>query len=994
MHGSWQQHETAVQVRASATVGEICARAGALRRLSGAAWLVLSGSTKAWFVEEGSIDLFFTDLDADGGPDGRRHHVVRIGPGSLVLGFPEYLSRRTGVHLGCLALGVGDARVREVEQARLRMLATNLGAIDALHGLVDAWVARLLGALGTSGKPRDIPVVAPGRTITLAAGASVSAGPKTVWLDVEAGLVSLAGLVDLESGLRSEDARTHREAIVPKLVPVARSSWVEAKTAATVEVIDPPAYFRRDPAWRAVIELGGLALEALDRQRARELGREARDLVRAAGASDAVKREATVLLSSLGAAKTSVAPKADLRDRLLASFSVIAARCGFEVVLPARGQAEAFDLESLARAARVRTRQVTLRGAWWRDPGMTLLAFAGADRVPVALLPKGSDYELFDPSTGKTTIVDAKKAAELDVMAVAFYRPLPSGPVGLTALARFALFGSVRDVLTLVGTGLVAALLALAGPWTMGQLVDHVIPAAERSTALELGLALVVATIAAALAGFVRDVARLRIETRASSELQAAVWDRLLTLEVSFFRRYSAGDLSRRAGGVDQVRRALAGGGLAAMLSGVFSFVNLVLLLRYDLALGALAAALAGGSIVFAAIAGALTFRAARKEEHLEGRVHALLLQLFGGIAKLRVACAEHRAFARWARLFAEKQGVHVRVRTNEAAFAVVDAAYPLVATMLLFAATAGESEPTLSAGEFLGFYAAYGVFLAGLLGLVSSGFELLKVAPAYERARPLLEAAPEVAKGRAHPGELRGELQVSHVRFRYVKDGPLVLDDLDLTIRPGELVAIVGPSGAGKSSLLRLLVGFDHPEAGGVFYDGQELSGLDVSEVRQQIGVVLQHGGIMAGTIFENIAGGRFLTHAEAWDALGHAGLADDVRAMPMQLLTMLDEGAKTLSGGQRQRLLIARALVKKPKLVFFDEATSALDNRAQAIVSESLEQLQATRVVIAHRLSTVRNADRILVLDRGRLVEDGTYDELIAKDGVFAELAKRQLS
>ena len=214
------------------------------------------------------------------------------------------------------------------------------------------------------------------------------------------------------------------------------------------------------------------------------------------------------------------------------------------------------------------------------------------------------------------------------------------------------------------------------------------------------------------------------------------------------------------------------------------------------------------------------------------------------------------------------------------------------------------------------------------------------------------------------------------------------------MKINAGEFVAIVGPSGCGKSTLFRLLLGFEQPEAGSIFYDAQDLKGLDLNSVRRQIGVVLQNSTLFRGDVFANIIGSKPLTLDDAWEAARLAGLDNDLRQMPMGMHTVITDGGGGLSGGQRQRLMIARAIVSKPRILLFDEATSALDNNTQAIVSRSLEGLKATRIVIAHRLSTVQNADRIYVFDEGNVVQSGTFTELIQQDGLFAALAKRQLT
>jgi len=333
---------------------------------------------------------------------------------------------------------------------------------------------------------------------------------------------------------------------------------------------------------------------------------------------------------------------------------------------------------------------------------------------------------------------------------------------------------------------------------------------------------------------------------------------------------------------------------------------------------------------------------------------------------------------------------------------AVFNAGFPVLSSMVIFmtmvslrtsAAETGASFE-MSTGDFLAFTAAYGVFLGAMQALGDASLSMLKIVPVWERIRPILETLPEVDATKAYPGQLTGAIDISHVSFRYSQDGPWILKDVSLKIKPGEFVALVGGSGSGKSTLMRLMLGFETPETGSIYYDGQDLASLDLRMVRQQLGVVLQESRVLPADIFRNIVGSSSRTVQDAWDAAEKAGLADDVRAMPMQMHTIISEGGGTLSGGQRQRLMIARAIVHRPKILYLDEATSALDNKTQAIVTESMDKLQATRIVIAHRLSTIVNADRICYLEQGQLKEQGTFKELMEMDGLFAALAKRQLA
>jgi ATP-binding cassette subfamily C protein len=429
-------------------------------------------------------------------------------------------------------------------------------------------------------------------------------------------------------------------------------------------------------------------------------------------------------------------------------------------------------------------------------------------------------------------------------------------------------------------------------------------------------------------------------------------------------------------------------------MSGLISAFSFVLLFYYDWKLALLATGLSLVLVLAIALTSYLQLGHQRVLGAIGGRLSGLVLELINGVSKFRVAGAEARAFAYWAGEFAGQRRVSYRARSVNNALLVFNAAFPVVTSMAVFAAMMFWLDPKPSIGSFLGFNSAFTQFITGVLAIGTACATVIQIVPLFERARPILEALPEADENKADPGELSGAIELNNVSFRYLENGPPVLDDISLQIRPGEFVALVGPSGSGKSTLLRLLLAFDAPEAGAILYDGRDLASLDPRGVRRQIGSVLQNGRLMSGNVFENIVGSSTLTMDDAWEAARMAGLDEDIRQMPMEMQTVISEGGGTLSGGQRQRLLIARAIVHRPRIVFFDEATSALDNRTQEIVSKSLEGLAATRVVIAHRLSTIVNADRIYVLQNGRIVESGTYRELMQRRGLFSELARRQIA
>jgi ATP-binding cassette subfamily C protein len=361
-------------------------------------------------------------------------------------------------------------------------------------------------------------------------------------------------------------------------------------------------------------------------------------------------------------------------------------------------------------------------------------------------------------------------------------------------------------------------------------------------------------------------------------------------------------------------------------------------------------------------------------------------------VGKLRVAGAERRAYALWAERFAEQRRRAIEAQRFANLQTAFNATYSVLTLLALFAMAGLSAEEGLTTSGFLAFNAAFGQFQAAALSMISLLSTVLTLVPIYERLKPILTTVPEVDSTKADAGDLTGDVELGHISFRYKEDGPLILDDVSIRARPGEFVALVGPSGSGKSTCLRLLLGFEQPASGSIYFDGQDLPSLDIHSVRRQIGVVLQNGRPMVGSLFSNIVGEGDLGIDAAWEAARMAGLEEDIRAMPMGMHTVVSEGAGTFSGGQRQRLLIARALVHRPRILLFDEATSALDNRTQEIVSQSLERLKATRIVVAHRLSTILRADRIYVMKSGRVVEQGTYEDLVRQGGLFARLVERQ--
>ncbi len=542
--------------------------------------------------------------------------------------------------------------------------------------------------------------------------------------------------------------------------------------------------------------------------------------------------------------------------------------------------------------------------------------------------------------------------------------------------------------------GLAFGLISLLTPLVTSSIVGGIIPNAALGQLSQYTFLLVSMTVSAGLFGLTQALMMVRISGHLDSSLQGALWDRLMRLPAGFFRDYTAGDLANRAMGINTINSTITNVSLIAILNGIFASLNFILMLWYSwqLSLVGLVVVIISLLVAFALTMWQLAWQ--RRVMDSRGHLTSLVLQLIGGVNKLRIANAEPRAYSVWAAPYSEQNRLNLKAQGLGNALTVFNTIVPTISAITLFITIAAVLG-TIGIGDFLAFNAAFTQFFTGVVGLTSVVGNSINVVPLYRRARPILDAELEVSAVKQSPGSLLGRITLDHVSFEYDANGRRALNDISLDITPCEFLAIVGPSGSGKSTLFRLLMGFERPSEGIVAYDNKDLDTLDIQAVRRQLGVVMQNSQIMSGSIFQNITGNcPDLTSDDAWEAVRMVGLDDDIRAMPMGMETFIAEGATTISTGQRQRLMIARALIKKPRILVLDEATSALDNRTQAIVTASLARLKVTRIVIAQRLSTIVDADRIVVIDRGRIRQVGAYAELAETPGIFKEMVSRQLA
>ncbi len=918
---------------------------------------------------------------AQGRAVGRREHMAVCKPGQLLFG----LEPAPGEGATALILsGISGSIVWRVPTALLLRLAEEPGGLAIVGGFFDGWIELLIATLPPAQLPTHSLPLKGGETTETDGVLALRAEQGLVWIAPAAAPRSYLGIpLDAAVG-----ANAHGW-------PLSEHAWAQCEQ-------------ERLRIWRSADLLrdtrdAGFA-EGFYRFVVRVVSSRRADLARLRLSRDAVSQRTEGDLVAASFARLAAVSRGDRlppdvggAPEFERACRIIAHWLGIPMPRVARpaGPSFAHMETALSRTTGVRTRRVQLERGWYRRDGGPLLGFvvSGAEPLsPVALLPSRKGYVLHDPRVDGAPLVTRATAERIHPQAHQFYASRPSRPLSPFGVLRFSISRSMPDLLFVVLIGLATGSLGTLVPLLTGFVFDRIIPGAERALLTQLTLVLLAVLSGQLLFDVARGLALVRAQTRMDTRLEAAVWDRLLALPLPFFRAYSAGDLATRAAGVGALREALAGSVLSATLSGVFAIWNFALLFFIDETLSLAATALV---LLAAAAAGVSAYYALARQRivaELDGKIAGVLLQLFTGMAKLRVSGTENRAFGLWARLFAQRRDADLGAERVNIRVGAFQASYPIICSIVLYWLLAGRGVPKLSTGQFLAFSAAFSMFLAAMLSLIETGLHALRVIPMYERAKPLLTAPVERQSGRAARIDLSGSVEVSHLSFRYEEHGPLILDDVNLAIAPGEFVAIVGASGSGKSTLLRLLLGLEACTEGGVFYDGQALAGLDVRVVRQQIGVVLQNSRVAPGDIYSNIAASSGLGMDDAWRAARDAALDKDIKAMPMGMHTVVSQGGGTLSGGQKQRLLIARALAAQPKILLFDEATSSLDNVTQAVVSESLERLRITRVVIAHRLSTIRHADKIVVLERGRTVQTGRFEELIAKEGVFRALARRQ--
>ena len=933
----------------------------------------------AWFIEKGAVDLFLVEL-RDGIEQSAPQHLMRVTAGRLL---PGVAPQSGDTLLTLIAKGLPGTVLR-------RLPISSLAAIPhaELAANVDTWLLDLSAMLSkdVEYRPRFDTLIEPGSDFENS-GRTHSSRRGVVWV---AGVSSGAGLY--LSLIDPADGDQEGEQVVP-LTP---STWLDLMDSSKLSAFSSEVLAEQGRLLPALADFHTLAfsLERLNRSLAvvdqANLER-ARASTRRADEENARQR----LFNLYGLLKHEPG-RAAIRDVL----QVVGRHENIEFKWPKKAEGSDPDsfLRELLDASGARGRRVRLDRVqkWWIGDSGAMLAFREEDEHPVALLPGlFGRYQEFDPSNGRSRRVSADRAASLSSQAWVFYKPLGSSDSSTGGLLELLKRGLAANMARFLGVGLLGGLVALLPAVVVGFIADMVIPSGEPGLLYSVTAALAALALVGALLYVLQGMALMHLEGRVASRIEAAFWDRLLRLPPSFLNKYPSGDLAMRGMTFQRLRDAVQGVVANAVFSIVFLTPAVLLIFYYNAALGGVVTGFGLLSLILTVALGirqiAPQARVIRSVQSLVGR----LFQLINGVSKLRVDGAEGSAFAVWASDFREQKKAESQLGAIEEHLRSLGAALPLLAAALLFMAVTLLDEGSVSVGEFLVVYTLFILFQGAVVRLGGAFGAIASIGPAIDQVRPFLSKPPETSADGETVEQVGGEIVFDHVSFRYDPEGPLILEDVSIRTQPGEFIAIAGESGAGKSTLFRLALGLDHPSSGAVYYDGRDLRHLNIKQLRRQIGAVPQEVRLHPEDIWDNIVGDyEEATSKDAWKAAEAAGVHREISAMPMGMMTCVGTGAGVLSGGESQRITIAQALLRNPRVLLLDEATNWLDNENQALVMDNLAKLTSTRIVIAHRLSTLRQADRIFVMQGGRVAQEGAFEDLMDVEGVFRDLVRRQIA
>lgn len=971
-----------VETSKFASVSELSVTAGTPVAVAANEPLSIDDPSSVWHVESGELDVFLVEV-RDGRINSRLSHLLSVGPGGLIFG----VTAKRG-SLTLIAKGQPGSRIRHLESNELKARVHT----EALAEHVDSWITDFAATVASNidPRPRASLLLSEDHTRDCTSGSVVSAPPGgVVWAQTSNGgsYLSTEAIDSQGSGL----------------VPLTSDTWLTNDDDVTLSGVSSKT-LESGQLLQALQEFHQMALSAERLNRSLQVADTANQQVERVAHHKAEKKSARRLL--FGVLNPSRITQPTEGSPLTLVLEAIGRHEQIEFRLPKNVQdlsEEPPSLQEILQECGVRHRRIRLtpEDRWWRGDSGSLLAFRQSDRAPVALLPSiFRNIREFDPVSRGRRRVRRSQAKSYEDDAWMFYRSYPEDRRLTTRdMIKFCFRKAHLLILILMIAGLLTSFQLVGVAFLSSSLADALTPPIGENAPIFFTIILAGLAVIATLLLMLQGVIALRLEGLVTSRIASGLMGHVLNLPLSFFRRLRAGDLMTRTMGLWTLRDQLSSVLTHIVLANFFLLLSFGMLFLYDATLAIVSIVIGVTAIIGTIVIGIQQLNPQRERLAFVRDMAGKLNQYIGGINKLRSAGAEDSAFASWARDYRDQLLAREKSDLVNRHLIAFTSAMPALGGAVLIILTLSRDNQSFDIAHFVVAYIVTTIFLSTVTNL-GIAFELIMSSlTTYQQIKPMISERPtqqshDMSASRGSV-KLNGDIRFDSISFRYNEGDPMILNDVSLHVRPGEFVAIVGPSGAGKSTLFRLALGLEEPLSGAVYFDRRDLVSLSNRSVRRQIGVVSQDSALQPGNILQNIVGlDGDLTIDDAWRAAKLAGVDEDIAAMPMQMFTPVGDSVSTFSGGQMQRIQIAGALVRNPQIIFLDEATSWLDSKTQERVMEGIESLSASRIVIAHRLSTVRHADHIYVLSDGRIVQHGTFDELSDVDGIFRSLIQRQIA
>lgn len=946
--------------------------------------LLLEGRDNIWLIKSGNVDVFSVKRE-EGWIKGARTYLFSAPSGSILFGMDLDSSLS---HRCFLAAGVTDTLILNVSR---KSLTDSLTGLDELAYLTDQWILNITSGVARDHSLRyDLAVSAPAdeginkpQTVIVKQNQKVRAKKGVLWMEVESGSVSLldSELLEFEKSI---------------FFPLTDNAWILSAKDFETAPLATHTLIQKDGFWYFLetYHLKLLELEELNIRmqlvdnfvrnkvkldRRKEISRQAEKSIESVLQPDAFRKK-----------------EAESGNKIFRAAKILARHLNIPISEPPEDkEGNSAGPEQIAAFSKFALRHLKLQENWAKTDSSAFISYTEDTKNPAVLIPNAfGRYRIIIPAENIDAGLTPELAERIGENAFTFYRPFPNRQITAKELFTFILSSARKEVLFLLGAGTIGGLLSLFVPLVTGVILDSAIPANDYSKLTGLGISLLFASFAFMIAQVIRGLSFQRLDAKTDLVVQSAVWDRLINLPVSFFKKFSSGELASKANSIAMLKQMLSLTIINTIVYNLFLVSNLFILFYYDWLLGILSALLFALFIRTVIYFGNKVRKVNYRVIKQENKISSLVNQLLNSISKIRIAGVENQAFKLWADKYVVQQRENLSMKKYSSAIVVLNSVFPVLATIFIYFLFTSERYIAFSAGTLLSFLTAFNVFMMSVMQMSNVAVNLFMALPLFENAKEILNELPEYSVKKESISALKGKIGIDHLFFKYDKEGEYILSDISMTVNPGEFVAVVGASGSGKTTLLRMLLGFETPELGSIYYDNLNIDSIDAGSLRRKIGTVMQNTRLMPGNIYTNIAGVTNYPVEYVNDVCKVTGLDEDLKTMPMGLFTPVSEGLSTLSGGQRQKILITRAVINKPSVLFLDEATSALDNESQKVLADYFSHIQATRIIVAHRLSTIKDADMIYVMEKGKIVESGNYEELYSKNGFFTELVKRQLN